>query len=172
MDDEKMDRILSIMDYIATEEGQELVNLGFEGTDFTKDNGKITVTRAKDDKGVFKPMNEIYPSFWVFAMMVVLTDNFGINDPGVPEKYTKLVTEQYDIRSKGNIRPIDWELGTFSAPNYGKFQLTNQDNLSEAFTQLILKNGDLEKNWNEWVSSVSVQVNDSLKEINDAIGSK
>lgn len=84
VDDEKMDRILMILDYLASEEGNLLVYYGFEGEDYTVKDGLIERTEKFVDKGI----SDVYPSTTLFkdflAWIVLLPDTYIIGQGRVP----------------------------------------------------------------------------------------
>ena len=84
IDDEKLDRILTLYDYIATPEGQKLINLGIEGKDYKVEGDKIIITREKDEHGNFQHITKTHPSAGYFYTKVVLPDDWSINDPSIP----------------------------------------------------------------------------------------
>lgn len=61
--DEKADRCLALLDFLLSDEGYELVSLGIEGVDYTKDaDGNITLIDRLDSEGNVMSMNDKYPS--------------------------------------------------------------------------------------------------------------
>lgn len=166
IDDEKMDRILALMDYVSTQEGQDIINIGFEGKDYTKENDQITITRDLDSEGNFIPMSDSYKSFFFWAWFTVLWDNYDVNNPSIPDYVKETVSDLYQVRAAStDISMVDFDLLTFSAPNIDKSRSIKID---EELTQVVLKDGDLEQNWNEWVKSKEPIINPSLDELNEA----
>lgn len=77
VDDAKMERILMIYDYMASEEGNLLINFGFEGKDYTIEDGVIVESEEVQEKG----LGDIYPSTSagaIFAWNPVLPDTYTL----------------------------------------------------------------------------------------------
>lgn len=160
--DDKFDRILTIMNDITSPESQTFIQLGTEGKDYTKNGNQITITRPKDDKGNFKAMADINKSFYFWCLLTILWDNFDVSNPAIPQNYRDTCTRFYQIRAKGDLRRLDFNLLTFSAPNFNKLSIVYQDE----FTQLLLKDGDLQQNFDAWVSSKKPMIDQALAELN------
>jgi len=166
IDDEKLDRILTLFDYIATPEGQKLINLGIEGKDYKTEGDKVTITREKDESGNFKRITKIHPSAGYFYTKVVLPDDWSINDPSIPEITRNQVIKLFKEKQKiENLARNDYDLTFFSAPNKDKFNI----NVVDAITEIILSGKDVEEAWKEWKKTVEPKVNPVLEEINNAL---
>lgn len=166
LDDEKFDRILAMMDWSCTDEGQALIRMGFEGKDYTKDGDKITITRPKNDKGNFKGMRELYPSYDFWYMFVILGDDFSLRDPAInPKLLGRIKTLFKEKEANGVLIPRDYDMMFFSAPNYNKTKFKLQDE----YAKIVVKGGDIEANWRAWVKEKEPQINEVLKEINEKL---
>lgn len=166
IDDEKLDRILTLYDYIATPEGQKLINLGIEGKDYKTEGDKVVITREKDEHGNFKHISKVNPSAGYFYTKVVLPDDWSINDPSIPEVTRNQVKTLFKEKQKiENLSRIDYDLTFFTAPNKDKFNI----NVADAITEIILSGKDIEEAWNEWKKIVEPKVNEVLQEINNEL---
>ncbi len=166
IDDEKLDRILTLYDYIATPEGQKLINLGIEGKDYKVEGDKIIITREKDEHGNFQHITKTHPSAGYFYTKVVLPDDWSINDPSIPAITRDQVKTLFKEKQKiENLSRIDYDLTFFSAPNKDKFNI----DVADAITEIILSGKDVEDAWNEWKNTVEPKVNAVLEEINGAL---
>lgn len=62
VDDAKAERCMALMDYLLSDEGNRLISLGIEGTDYTVgSDGSISLIDIKNDDGTIKSMTEKYP---------------------------------------------------------------------------------------------------------------
>jgi putative aldouronate transport system substrate-binding protein len=71
MDENKMDRILGLMDYLLSDEGWETYSFGFEGEDYTKDSaGNIVLNDKiyKKDGTEAKSLAEKYPMLGICGL--------------------------------------------------------------------------------------------------------
>ncbi len=155
--DEKMDRILSIFDYISTQEGQYLVYLGVEGIDYTIENGQYIV--KKDENGNV-PVSQMKNYFWTKP---ILPDDWALRDPTIDESARQTVLNIFKAKEKNmDIRMLDYDLLFLSSPEKSNFSL----NVSDAITQILLSQKDVETAWTEWKQSVEPSVQTVLDEIN------
>ena len=108
-----------------------------------------------------------YKSFFYWAWLAILWDNYDQNNPSIPEWSTDLVREAYELKAQGtDIARIDFALETFSGPYYDKAKSID---LPSELCELILMDGDLESNWRKWVDSKMSIIEPTLKELNSAL---
>lgn len=167
--EEKFERIMDILDYSASEEGQNLTRLGIEGEDYKVEaNGQVTLLREQNEDGTYKLLSDKYPSLLsLFNNLTVLPDDFAMRDPSVAPERLALVTNMFAKKAQigidqGTVPLLDWELTFFTSPAYEKFQL----NYPEEYAKLILMDGDLTANWQSWVEEKSSMANAVIEELN------
>ncbi|MFD0713588.1 extracellular solute-binding protein [Paenibacillus sp. GCM10027626] len=166
LDDETFDRILSILDHIASPEGQRLIYAGVEGKDYKMEGDKLVVTREKDEQGNFKYIGDLYPSYYFFYTKVVLPDNWSAQDPSLPDNVRKAAIDMFRMKEKiTDLVPPDYDVMFLSAPNKDKFNVV----IDDAISQMILENKSIETSWTEWKKSIEGKVNAVLGEINGAL---
>ncbi len=160
MDDEKMDRILSIMDYISTEEGQKLVYLGVEGEDYTKNGDKYEMKLDSEGKA---PISQMKNYYWTKP---ILPDDWALHDPTIDESARKVVIDVFKAKEANmNVAMLDYNYTFLSSPEKNNFAV----NVSDAITQVLLSKGDLEAEWAKWKESVRPKVEPVLKEVNEQL---
>lgn len=160
--DDELYRILDMMEHVTTPEGQLLANLGFEGKDYVIENDEIVITRPKNDAGAYVLMSDLYKSYMHWNCFTILLDNFDVNNPSIPAEQRAIVNNNYRIHSEGVITPIDYDMSTYSSPIYNHFSLDWLD----SYIQLIMKDGDLETNWKEWLESNRTTIEETTADIN------
>lgn len=166
IDDETFDRILSILDYIATDEGQRLIFAGVEGKDYKMEGDKLVITREKDEQGNFKYMGDLYPSYYFFYTKVVLPDDWSARDPSLADGVRDTAVKMFRVKEKiTDLIPPDYDVMFLSAPNKDKFNIP----IDDAITQMILDKKDIDTQWADWKKSVQPKVDAVLKEINGAL---
>ena len=158
--DEKMDRILSIFDYIATEEGQYLVYLGVEGEDYTKNGDAYEI---KTDADGNTPTSQMKNYFWTKP---ILPDDWALHDPTIPEDKRNVVLDVFRAKEANmSISRMDYDYTFLSTPEKSNFTVNSGD----AMTQVLLSSGDLAQEWNKWIESVLPKVQPVLDEVNQAL---
>ncbi len=160
IDDEKMDRILSIFDYIATEEGQYLVYLGVEGEDYVK-NGDQYEIKTNEDGSV--PTSQMKNYFWTKP---ILPDDWALHDPTISEEKRNVVLDIFRAKEASmSVSRQDYDYTFLSTPEKANFSLNSGD----AMTQVLLSGGDLAEEWNKWIESVRPKVQPVLDEVNQEL---
>lgn len=160
MDDETMDRILAILDYISTEEGQKLVYLGVEGEDYTK-NGDEYVMKLDAEGKV--PTSQMKNYFWTKP---VLPDDWALHDPTINEEARQTVLDIFKAKEDNmSVVMLDYDYLFLASEEKSKFSV----NVTDAITQTLLTKGDIESEWNKWKESVKPKVDPVLTEVNKEI---
>ena len=166
LDDDKFDRILGWMDYSCTDEAQNMIRMGFQDKDYiVQADGEIDIVRETyEDTGVFKAVRDIYPYCDALRALTILPDNFAQSDPAIPKRLRDsffalfAAKEQYGLLSR-----IDLPLDFYSSPNYDNLNI----NIMDEYVAMVLKGGDIEASWLEWVQKCEPLVAPILKELNE-----
>lgn len=124
VDDEKLDRILQIYDYLISDEGSHLIDYGIEGEDFDIVDGKV-VLKTED-------ITEKYPSTQVFNTLAQWSRS--VWDESVPartpEGYRQLALDKYEEAAKeGTLPEFDMRYTYLSTPLKDKFVIKPAEDL-------------------------------------------
>ena len=166
--DEQFERAMDILDFCSTEEGQEIINMGFEGEDWELDeNGDYVSLLPEEITGnASSVLGSKYPSADVFFGGIILGDDFQFVSPNYDKETRETVSHFYKLRDElsdeTTLLPREYDYEFYSSR--AKTQ-ANMD-LSEEYAQLILKEGDLETNWKNWVDEKMQLVQPLLDELN------
>lgn len=166
--DEEFERAMDILDFCSTEEGQEIINMGFEGEDWELDeNGDYVSLLPEEITGnASSVLGSKYPSADVFFGGIILGDDFQFVSPNYDKETRETVSHFYKLRDElsdeTTLLPREYDYEFYSSR--AKTQ-ANMD-LSEEYAQLILKDGDLETNWKNWVDEKMQLVQPLLDELN------
>lgn len=159
MDDATFERVMDILEYAASGEGQLMTHIGFEGVDYEiADDGSISMLHEND------PLS-VYPSIRFFQTLGTRGDDFSIGDPSYPaayrEKQKKQYEEKYSLLGDDTFARIDWNVQFHSsdAMNRAGFDYSNE------YSALITKEGDLRANWENWVNEKMSLVQPLLDEL-------
>ena len=166
--DEQFERAMDILDFCCTEEGQEIINMGFEGEDWELDeNGEYVSLLPNETTGnASSILGSKYPSADVFFGGIILGDDFQFVTPNYTKETRDIISHFYELRDElsdeTTLLPREYDYEFYSSR--AKTQ-ANMD-LSEEYAQLILKDGDLETNWKNWVDEKMQLVQPLLDELN------
>ena len=166
--DEQFERAMDILDFCCTEEGQEIINMGFEGEDWELDeNGEYVSLLPNEITGnASSILGSKYPSADAFFGGIILGDDFQFVTPNYTKETRDIISHFYELRDElsdeTTLLPREYDYEFYSSR--AKTQ-ANMD-LSEEYAQLILKDGDLETNWKNWVDEKMQLVQPLLDELN------
>ena len=170
VDDAKLERVLSLWNYLNSKDGQLLQWLGFKDKDYTLNaDGTVKILWLKDAK----------TDLWINPYSEIRTGEFtmaGLTPPTNPANpaYGALCDKQiqdYIAKSGLVIKPLDYKVSFFSAPNKDKFGTFGSDckaKLTE-FLQASKTEAEMGANWDAWVTSMMPKVQPVLDEINNGV---
>lgn len=107
----KMDRILSIIDWLCTEEGERICQMGIPEVDWTVDeNGEYVSLMAPNPDGTPKNMWQNSESYCVWRQLGVLSDDFQIINPSLPKDLRELCAKMYAYKNSHNEKMVKVDL--------------------------------------------------------------
>jgi putative aldouronate transport system substrate-binding protein len=119
VDDVKMDRIMQLYDWLYSKEGMMMMQYGFEGQDYTMENGNVKVLTPIDEAtGLHKSIAEIYPFTYAMGYLAAWTsDLLQYEDPNIPEGIRELTVAERDYRLANWQDPqINWAVQSIDVP--------------------------------------------------------
>jgi len=159
---EKFERVMDLIDFSVTEEGQMILNMGFEGIDWKYGENKELISLLPEGTSV----GDKYPGR--FEGLYLLGDDFSMINPAIKQEYRDTAVKHYQNKAKfgkegGALALYDWDVQLYDskAKNQATF------NYADEYTNLILQDGDLETNWKNWVESKQSLVQPVLEELNN-----
>jgi putative aldouronate transport system substrate-binding protein len=167
IDEAKLDRILQMLDYSCTNEGQYEIRLGLKDIDWKLDAGGEPVSLIPPGT-----VTEKYALTPVYSWMFILPDDFQFVDPATTKNIRDKIREMYILREKLTTEEsfpsaIDWNLELFTP----KVRVPSI-NYGEEFSALIVRGGNLEANWRAWVREKQAIIQPELDELNALYGKK
>jgi putative aldouronate transport system substrate-binding protein len=165
LDDITIDRILSLYDFIATDEGQKLANIGVENEDYTiNNNGEITVTRAKNEDGTFRIIHDIHPLNGWLKFSILNANNWTLSDPGIQKnRRDNIISLMKSKDEVADLVKLDYDLILYNGENYKNLKIVT---VVDAITELIISNEDVDKDWKKYLDECKNQVDGALIELN------
>lgn len=166
IDDAKLDRILAMMDYSCTDEGQLRIRLGIEDVDWGYDeNGELVSYLDENDN-----LWDKYALMPVYVNMMVLSDDFQFQNPVYKQELRDLAKQihiDHQENSTDESFPVepDWNVELHSSQALNLASMT----YSDEYAALIVQDGNIEENWNAWVEEKMPLVQPVLDELNENI---
>ncbi|MCL6456741.1 MAG: extracellular solute-binding protein [Gorillibacterium sp.] len=164
VDDEKMARLLDIMDWSVTDEGKNFFFYGMKGKDWDDASGKVEVKWTKDENGKAKA-----PTYNGIQLrtLAALNGDFQAVNPDVADstknEVFNMLKSQTDTNT--NLVKLDYDYSYFSAPNKDKYGNFASDK-EAALKKIVVSSKDVEKDWNAWLKSMEPKVQKVLDELN------
>lgn len=157
--DENFERIMDMIDYTCTEEGQIVCNMGFEGVDWEYQDGK-PVSILPEDTSVLDKYGVRIESIYI------LEDDFAVVNPAIKDAYRDRMTTLAEKKleyGEGEYSDIDWDQEFYVSKAKDQVQF----DYAQEYANLIVQDGDLETNWNRWVEEKMPLVQTYLDELNN-----
>ena len=165
--DEALDRMLSMLDYLASEEGRRLLINGVEGKDYEIVDGEIVCLWETDENGnAVSPYAVNSDRLLSWAMLGEYDLYFS---PSTSKPVRNIGAQIIDFAKdpNGKIAYYDNELAAFSAPNKDKYDLATE--ARNKILELIVSSDDIEADYIAWTQEVAPKVQAVLEELNSGL---
>lgn len=173
VDDEKMDRILRLYDFLLSKEHEIETQYGIEGKDYKKEGDKLIITREKDDKGEYKSLGSMYPSYNLFGALAAWNQQLEfveneVNNIQFNAKLAKMSRDTLKQRiAKAKPVPTNFQVELLYTPAKAKLSAINP---VEDITKLILAKDDPAAMWESTMKSYENKgLQQAIKEVNEAV---
>ena len=154
VDAEKMDRILTLYDFLLSESGQRLVKYGLEGVDYEiAEDGSVTCLLDTSRTSLTEQLKEKYPSLALFPSLVSWGgtdadfDDSEINETLYGRHCVELAAKDLAWNRENTIaveRPVEFQI----FPKEPSEEFSTSNALS-AFIQCIIGTGDAVQMWED-----------------------
>jgi putative aldouronate transport system substrate-binding protein len=173
VDDEKMDRILQIYDYLLSDPFRIDKQYGIEAKDYKKEGDKFVITREKDEKGQYKSIGALYPSFNLFGGLAAWGQELEyveneVNNIQYGVKLSKLSREMLKHRIE-TFKPVPTNFAVEQLYTPAKSKLS-AINPSEDLTRVMLGKEDPLAMWEAIVKGYENKgLSQAIKEVNEEV---
>ncbi len=160
---EKFERVMDVIDYSCTDQGQNEIRMGIEGTDWKLDDqGKLQNLMKPGETAVTK-YESIRP---FYHNLYILSDDFGLVNPTYPQEYRDMAKNtyltKYSLTGNGSLGKTNWNAFFFDSDARHRANF----NLPEEYAQLVVAKGNMEDKWKTWVAKEMKVVQPVLDEMN------
>ncbi|MBE7040529.1 MAG: hypothetical protein E7400_01020 [Ruminococcaceae bacterium] len=170
MSDEKFDKLLSVMDYIAGHDGAMLKNYGLEGVDYKVEGDTVTrLIPPTNEEGGYKMVDK-YPSIGIFNSLISssFSDKKFIPRDGLDMESMKTLNELGLAKLGGDraLSDVDLDVQFYSSDTLSKF------NANVKTHEILLDVVMAENPEAEWEKQLAAFKDDAAaleKELNDAL---
>ena len=151
IDPEVLDRILQMMDWMCTTEGQLTVMMGVPDETWRQEaDGSVTILTQPDADGKILSTAELYNSFSVFRSLGILADDYSFINPTNDKQVVEEVKAIYAAKQTGSIIPLDIDYETFASEAKSNYSLKLEDEFARV---LILPEDEIVSAWNKMVET-------------------
>ncbi|MEG1752335.1 MAG: extracellular solute-binding protein [Christensenella sp.] len=155
---ENFERTMDMIDWTCTDDGQIICNMGLEGVDWEyKDQKPVSI--LAEGTSVFDKYGARIESLYI------LEDDFAVINPAIKEDYRIRMNSLAQLKldkAEGEYSEIDWDEAFYTSKSKDQAQL----DYATEYANLIVQKGDLETNWNAWVTEKMLLVQPYLDELN------
>lgn len=142
---EKMERILDMMDYFSTKEGQISERLAIPEEDWTMDaDGKINILNEDIISGAYEVSPSRFFNVWGYA-----GDDLAYA-PGIPGRYEaeqKLILKNFEVKNAGVVFDTDDKVEALSTPAKKQYSV----DLKAKIGEIITGSEDVDTAWAQFV---------------------
>lgn len=169
MSDAKFDRLLTLVDYLASNETAIFRAYGFEGVDYEKEGDTYKRLIEPDEDGNYK-VTAKYPSMALFGALT--TPNFT-NKEDIPkdtaDPYTVKVLNELGrakLSGEGDFAMQDFDVNFYTSDTYSKF--LSAQSVNTILSETIMSE-DIEGTWKSKMAEISDTAHAVEQEMNDAL---
>jgi hypothetical protein len=168
LDDEKYSRILSLMDYLMSDEGLDLCFFGIEGEHYKKEGDKlVSIRKVKDAAtGELEPLGgaDIVPT-----IMQVIVPEVGIaaRNPYINDFVKNRINYLFQKRTNGKhiIKAYDNKRATYTSDVLLNFKLDAGGELNKLI--ISEKASNIEAAWNKWLKENEATYKAAVDDLNN-----
>lgn len=150
IDGEVFERILALLDYTCTREGQEIIHMGLPGVDWEYDGkGGYRILRPAQRNGAYADIKTKYESIYLWWLITISSDDFPFVDPCMDKRAKERVAATYEVRRKSErfyAYDPDFEFYTGKAKRGYCVNINN-----EAIRLILDGKADIKREWNAFI---------------------
>ena len=154
LDDVKFERILSMIDYLFTEEAELIINMGLEGVDWEKkaDGGYNILMES-----TYANVREKYPSCWFWRFAALCPDEFSLVNPGENQAVQQAVNAAYSARAasaaKNGYVKLDYNVTFLGTQAKADYSVNILDEVVRIIVDEKIAAGDIAAQWNTFIEN-------------------
>ena len=167
LDDNTFSRLLALMDWMYTQEFEEIENMGLEGVDWTRDGeGRYVILSQYDS------IRSLYPSITFWYCRAIAEDEFGLVSPSSDPAVLSRINAMYEARARSAERfgyePLDMDYAYYDSDTKSRYAVdVNQEILRIVVDERIAPE-DVAEAWSEVVEAARGQWEPLTEELNQA----
>ena len=164
--EEKLDKVLSLADYVASPEGGPQVRLGVPEVDYKPEGDDYAILREKNENGTYDGLEKKYPSYDFFRMFLNPCYSQSVEtDPYARSRMDNLT----NAKREGGLKLLEWDDARdgYAADDYVKFRAAYEVN--SMFAEIVVSEGDPVENWMAKRAEIEKEAKSVLENMNKAL---
>ncbi|WP_422656909.1 extracellular solute-binding protein [Paenibacillus sp. EC2-1] len=174
VNEEKMDRILQLYDYLLSPEGKKLMQYGIEGKDYVEIDDQIVITRPREASGQPVSIQKLYPSTNTLHSLA----SWGLERTYPLDEMNKIKYGERNILAcleemrwllrNARATPFKYSIISLSTPH--KDNISASINPLEDLTEVALSTEDPIKLWRENIKTYNqMGLQQAIREVNEKL---
>lgn len=166
IEDEKLEKLLEIADYVSSKEGGPQIRLGVEGKDYKVENGEYIIIRPNGENGEPIALGDMYPSYEFFRNFLNPQFQAGVrhNQYSTEQKNNLMAAKKANELS---LLEADAMRAAYSAEDYARFNAQYESNA--LFAEMATSEGDIEQIWSAKREEIAKAVESVVENMNKAL---
>lgn len=154
LDDAVFERILSLIDYLFTEEAELIINMGIENVDWERSSeGGFSILMDP----TYANVREKYPSCWFWRFMALTPDEFSLVNPSENQVAQKAVNAAYAARAASAAEhgyvELDYNVNFLSSPAKANYSVNIVDEVVRIAVDDKISKEDILAQWNAFIEN-------------------
>ena len=147
LEDSIMARMMAFIDFVCTEDGQLLAQLGIEGVDWERAaDGSYTITREQNEDGTY---TDLPATCTLMRILAILPDDFNFVKPGVDPMIVDTVIRAYTAKAAGDIADFDPDYSFFISDAKSAYSV----DVASEIVRIIIEGADIDTEWAAFVEA-------------------
>lgn len=154
MEDAKFDRLLSMIDYLFTEEAELIINMGLEGVDWENSaNGGYNILMDPS----YANVREKYPSCWFWRFAALCPDEFSLVNPSENPVVQVAVNNAYAARAesaaKNGYIELDYNVSFLGTQAKADYSVNIIDEVVRIAVDDKIGLADIQQEWDRFIEN-------------------
>jgi hypothetical protein len=166
VDNDKLERILTAFDWLASKDGLNFMSYGIQGVDWDYEGDEVAIKWEQNQDGTYAYP---YPANGEHWMPLVLKDAFNLKSPSFPKALQTEILNYQQLRlSVGNLIPFDYDAVYSQGAEFAKTG-TMENEILEKFWELLQTSEDIELDWKNWLDEMQPRYKPVENELNGVV---
>jgi putative aldouronate transport system substrate-binding protein len=167
VDDDKLNRILDMWNWLLTEEGRRFRVAGIPGKDYIdKEDGTMEILWEKDAEGNYKSpyVDMVFNEFTPPGLLRGPTETDRLEGFDAFEELHDFMQTSPNYK----VHPLNWELNTFNGTEFSQWGSYNSD-MTAKIKEIIASDDDVEEAWNAFLEEMLPKMQPVIDELNSQL---